>query len=331
MRGKWLLFAGVAILLAAGAGAISEWHRARIMRPAPKAGPTAQPVAPTKVVSLPGKIRARNVVPIPCPIDGIVEEILVDVGQNVYQGQLLARIKSGRVESAREAAQADAERAQSRVTELTGEIVAARLEESQARATAARAREDYEAADEAYQRQQMLYREGATPRLVFERAEKDYNTAKAGYDSSDAVVHSADDRLNSLNRQLDLAKQDQDDKQQALEDAQTAVAAEELHSPLDGVVVERKGQPGQEVDRGLGDLFQIATDLQELQVLVDVPPDVMPRIRSGQPAGIFVAEAGSELPGSISAVLNGQIVVDFVSPSPAVHPGLTAQVRIKLT
>ena len=331
MRGKWLLFAGTAILLAVTIGAISEFLGSR----APKSDfkpQAATPVATTpSEVSLPGKIRARNVVRVACPVDGIIDEMFVDVGQEVYQGQLLARIRSGRLESAREAAEAEAGQTQTRVTDLGGQIVAARLEETRSASDLARARDEYDLASKAYQRQQLLFREGATPRLVFERSEQDYNAAKTAYQSRQEIDRNAESRLLLLNRELDAAKREQDDKQKALEDSQMAVSAEEIHAPVDGLVVERKGQPGGEVNPVLGDLFQLATDLQQLQVLVNVPPNVARRIKRGQSAGVHVAEAGEELPGTVGGELNGQVVIDFTSPNPAVRPGLTAQVRIGLT
>jgi multidrug resistance efflux pump len=332
MRGKWLLFAGIAILLALAAGALTEFVRRR----APEVPPQSQTAAPAASnpaeVSLPGKIRARNVVPVPSPVDGIIDEMFVDVGQEVFQGQLLARIRSGRLESAHEAAAAEAGQAQTRVTGLNGQIVAARLEETRASSDLGHARDEYDLASKAYQRQQLLYREGATPRLVFERTENEYNAAKAAYESQREIDRNAESRLLLLNRQLDAAQREQDDRQRALEDAQAAVAGEEIHAPVDGLIVERKGRPGEEVSAAAGNLFQVATDLQQLQVLVDAPPNIAQRIKRGQPAGVRIAEVGEELPGTVSGAQDGgQVVIDFVSPTPAVHPGLTAQVRIGLT
>ena len=330
MKGKWLLLAGTVVLLAIALGAVSGLLKKRAPKAPSKARASTPVATPPSEISLAGKIRARNVAPVSSPVDGIVDEIFVDAGEEVYQGQLMARIRSGRLESAREAANADAERAQAQVTGLNGQIVAVRLEETRTGADLARARDEYELAAKAYQRQQLLNREGATPRLVFEAAEKDYNAAKEAYENRREINRDAESRLLLLNRQLDAAKRDQDEKQPALEDAQTAVLAEEIHAPADGLVVERKGQPGQEVDPG-GAMFQVATDLQQLQVLVNAPPGVAQRIKQGQPAAVHIAEAGEELAGTVSGERNGQLIIDFISPNPSVRPGLTALVRIGLT
>jgi multidrug resistance efflux pump len=85
------------------------------------------------------------------------------------------------------------------------------------------------------------------------------------------------------------------------------------------------------VNQDLKDLFQIAVELSSLEVVVEPEPPVLERIRPGQEAVIQVAEIpGEGLPGKVREIKSGQVVVEFVSPSPAVQPGLTAQVRIKL-
>ena len=47
---------------------------------------------------------------------------------------------------------------------------------------------------------------------------------------------------------------------------------------------------------------------------------------------IQIAEVpGRGIPGKVREVRNGQVIVEFVNPSPVIKPGLTAQVVIKLT
>jgi hypothetical protein len=40
---------------------------------------------------------------------------------------------------------------------------------------------------------------------------------------------------------------------------------------------------------------------------------------------------GEVLQGSVAKVEDGKIVVEFSSPNPLIKPGLSAQIRIKLT
>ena len=130
LRGKWVLFGGVTILLAAAAGALQVYRQRVTHRPVAAAVVTqaAGPVA--SEVSLAGVIDAQSVVKVAAPIEGIVESFGAEAGEDVFEGQLIAHIKNTRLDSAVEAAQLETDRLQARVHELEAAIVAARLEMS---------------------------------------------------------------------------------------------------------------------------------------------------------------------------------------------------------
>ena len=142
--------------------------------------------------------------------------------------------------SARDLARSELERAQSRLTNLEASVVAARLEASRAGADASRSRSDFDAAEKAYLRQQLLYREGATPRLVFEKAERDYLRAKSEYETLAAVAKASDQRVDALLKDVDAARKNLAGKTADLEDADADLLAAEVHSPVDGMVVARR-------------------------------------------------------------------------------------------
>lgn len=332
MRGKWLLVGGVTVLAAIAAGALSvRWRDAAAKRKLAQV-PSPASVFQNAEVSLTGRIQAQKLVPVGAPVEGVIDSYLVDVGQEVYAGQLLGRIRSGRLDAAVEQATAEAEQAQNRVNNLDGALIAARLDSSRSAADAARAHGEMERAEKVYLRQQMLYREGATPRLVFEKAERDYKGAKAESDNLEAVAKTAQDRVAQLSKQMDAARVALSEKNEELDHARTDAASAELRAPADGLVLGRRGQPGEQVDPAMLDLFQIAVDLTALEVILEPEPPVLARIRTGQPAAVRVAEfPNQELSGKVQEVRGTQVIVDFLSPSPVIRPGLTAQVRIKLT
>src|SRR5262249_42717775 len=103
-------------------------------------------------------------------------------------------------------------------------------------------------------------------------------------------------------------------------------------SPVDGVVIGRRGQAGEMVDRSVRDLFQIAVMMSAMEVVVNPQPAVLNRIHPGQSVSIIIAEApNGEIAGTVREIRDGQAVIEFISPTPAIRPGLSAQVRIKLT
>jgi multidrug resistance efflux pump len=331
MRGKWMLFGGIAVFLAVGAGAIN-WWRGQQPTGQPKQAPAPSPTGANGAneISLSGRIQAQEVIPVAAPVEGIIDELFVDTGGDVYEGQLLARIRSGKLDSALESATAEVEKLKARVTNLEGSIIAARLEASRASADAARVRAEYDRLDRNFQRQQLLIKEGATPRLVFEKAEKEFKQVKAENDSAVEVAKAADDRVATLNRDLDAAKKLLDGKTEELENAREEAGQGEVKSPVDGIVVSRKGAPGDPVTPLMEDFFVLAGNLTALQAVVEPDPSILPRVHAGLIAGIRIAEATEEIPGIVREVKGTQVLVDFVSPGAGVKPGLTAQVRISL-
>jgi len=60
-------------------------------------------------------------------------------------------------------------------------------------------------------------------------------------------------------------------------------------------------------------------------------PEVLKRIVPGMPALVLIPElTNAAVAGDVKAVDGNQAVVEFVSPMPAVRPGMKADVRLKL-
>ncbi|MGH9627088.1 MAG: HlyD family secretion protein [Bryobacteraceae bacterium] len=331
MKGKWVLLSLSAILLAVAAGAIGLLRQDRQQKEAPQQKAPEKVVQDLQEVSLSGRIQAQNVVPVAAPVEGTLEAFFADVGDGVYQGQLLARIRSSALTSQHEAATREAEDSQSRMTNLEGIFSATRLEASRARADATRARSEKDRTARIYERQKMLYGEGATPRLTYEKAEREYKTAELESNTLESLAQAAESRLAGLQIELDNARKRSEEMNRQLEDSATQLAAGEIHSPVDGLITARRGLPGDIVNPAMADLFKIAMDLSSLEVVLEPDPAVLARIRPDQPAMVLVAEDPEGFAGRVKSVENGQVIVEFKSPNPAVRPGLSAQVKIRLT
>ncbi len=333
VRGKWLLFGGITVLVAVAAGAIVVWRQsAKPVKPAAPVAVIPPVMFDGNEVSLQGRIRARKVVTVGAPIDGLIDNLFVEEGQEVYEGQLLGRIRNGKLESEQESANLELEKVQGRLQTLEASQLAARLEASRATAEAQRAKSDLDRAERGYQRQASLMKEGATPRLQFEKADRDYKNARTDFENLDAVGRAAEDRVAANAREIDRQRQVLSDRAKATEEAKDAVGEGEMTSPTDGLVIARKGSPGDQVTVGGNtDMVQIAVDTTSLEVVLEPPPPVLARIKPGQMAAVRIAERiGEALAGGVARVEGTQVVVQFLSPSTAIKPGLTAQVTIRL-
>jgi len=331
MRGKWFLISLAILLAAAAAGAFFVWKHQSALQKASAAKQAQAVEALPGAVTLSGEIQAQHVTLVGAPVEGTVEEFLVEVGDEVFEGQLLARISNTGLEAAHEKAKVEADRASARLDRLEAELSNARLEASRAAADRIRARAELDRTRRVRERQKLLYGEGATPRLTFERAEREFTAAEANSKTSDEVSKAADERVASIIKEMDGARRIREDKDRQLEDAQAHLEAEQVYSPVDGIVVGRRGLAGDAVKPDVKDLFQIAVDLGLLSVTVSPEPNVTAALRPGMPATIQIGELGGEaLSGAVASIAGDKVTIEFTSPTPLVKPGMTASVRIEL-
>lgn len=292
----------------------------------------AQARPPSVDVTLPAHIQARQIVIVRAEFDGTVAEMPVELGQDVYEGQVMARITNQGLEAAHEGARAAAESAQSRVTKTESAIIAARMEASRARATAQRSEQDLERADKLYRRQKFLYGEGATPRLVYEKSEKEQQNARLEFTSLDTLAKHAEERVDALLAELQNAKKILEDRNRELENAQANLKNGEVVAPVEGTVVARRSEPGKTLEPQNRELFEIAVNPSALEAVVDAEPSALSRLRPGQGALLFFADMPDEgVPGTVRDIRGNQAFIDFTSPDPlTIKHGGTAQVRLRL-
>lgn len=325
MRHKRLLFA--ALLVAAASAAWLWQHRraapATVARQAP-------PPAPGGDIVLAARLRAREVLPVPVPVQGTVERLDVDVGQEVYEGQVLGRIRNGSLLAEAENAGIELAAAKVRAAELQSQLMAARFDASRARSEANRAQAGFDRAGSASVRQQMLFREGATPRLVYEKAVREEEAAKKARDGAAEVAQAADDRLDSVNKLLDAARRTLGDKNAEVDSATAAAASADIRSPVSGLIVARTKRVDDDVRPDGDDIFQIAVNPAALEAVAAADPVVLGRIRIDREVLITLADAPDPVPAKVTDVKSGEVIVQFTAPNPAVKPGGTAELRIKV-
>ncbi|HEY6136363.1 MAG TPA: efflux RND transporter periplasmic adaptor subunit [Thermoanaerobaculia bacterium] len=150
--------------------------------------------------------------------------------------------------------------------------------------------------------------------------------AKSAYEQSQSSADVANAGVKSARIALDRARQN--------------LAYTNIYAPIDGVVVERNVQQGQTVAASLSapQLFLIANDLSQMQILAQVGESDIAQIKEGQPVEFTVqALTGQTFKGVVKQVrlqsattdnvVNYTVVVSVDNGKGKLLPGMTARVN----
>lgn len=145
---------------------------------------------------------------------------------------------------------------------------------------------------------------------------------------------------NQVKYNLDLAEANIVSSQINLERANRNLAYATIVSPIDGVVVERNVDEGQTVAASLNapQLFLIANDLSDMEILVSVDESDIGLIKEGQTARFTVQAYDEDVfygsvrqvrlqSESVNNVVSYTAVVDVNNPEGRLLPGMTATVE----
>jgi multidrug resistance efflux pump len=320
------LIAGGAVVAVAAIGFSIGWVVRHRQKPAP-----VKPVAAiSKVfegaeITLTGALQPQTIEQVEAPVAGLIDAWFVDVGAEVYEDQLVGRVRNADLDFDLQAAQAAVDRAEVRIAQLEAQVVSTKLEVSRTNADQTRAHNELDRIEKVYVRYKNLFEVGALPRLTFEKTEADYKSAQTEATSRDKASKDAQDKASALDHDSEEAQRVLTEKTAAFEKAKEAVAGCDLHSPADGVVLTRDVHQADKVEAN-AKLMSVATDLKKLTVLLSPDARVLPRIRAGQHAFIRITDA--ELPGEVHEVRGTDVIVWFMSPEAVMKFGTAAQVRI---
>jgi len=256
----------------------------------------------TVTVSATGNLQPTNQVDVGSELSGTVESVLVDDNDRVRKGQLLARLDLSKLNDQVAKSEAALISAESQVDQML-----ATVEES--RANLARLRHVAELSG------------GKVPsKAELETAQATLGRAVASEAGARAAVTQARATLKS---------------------EQTNLAKASIRSPIDGVVLARKVEPGQTVAASLQApvLFTLAENLAQMKLQVDVDEADVGQVRAGQPASFNVdAYAGRKYPARIIRVGYGSQTKDGVvsyktilkvgNDDLSLRPGMTATSEI---
>ncbi len=349
---RWLVAAALVALVGCG---YAVWRSASSASAPNYQTETVTRGALTVTVSATGNLQPTNQVDVGSEVSGTVDKVLVDVNDQIRKGQLLARIRPEIFEAKVNQARADLEDAEAAVLNQTASLQRARADVDNAHAVLGSARAQTAKADV----QRVDARRDLERKLeLFHKdliARSDRDTAQATHDAAVAQLETARAQEHALSSQVRMAEAQVGAAEALLTSAQARVKQKKaaldqlladldhtlIRSPIDGVVLARKVEPGQTVAAALQApvLFTLAEDLSQVELQVDVDEADVGQVREGQHA-MFTVDAypGREYAARIrrvnfgsqkkEGVVSYQAVLAVSTDDLSLRPGMTGTARI---
>ncbi|HEY2432103.1 MAG TPA: efflux RND transporter periplasmic adaptor subunit [Vicinamibacterales bacterium] len=236
------------------------------------------------IVSASGKIQPHNSVNISADTMGRVTNLAVDEGYRVTKGQFLMQI--------------DPKLLAMSVDQGEASLAAARSTMEQLRVASDSAKAGLKTAQDAYARQQQLWKGGLTTRENLDLAENTLHMRQSDVASADKQVETQQIRMKQEQSSLDSAKY--------------TLSKVRIESPIDGIVTKRNIQEGETVVVGTmnnaGTVLLTIADMSDIEAQVEVDETDIPNVTIGQKAKITVdAMNGKSFTGHVVEIGNSPI------------------------
>jgi multidrug efflux pump subunit AcrA (membrane-fusion protein) len=268
-----------------------------------------------------------NIVP---KISAPVRRFLVNRGDHVKQGQLLAELEARDLTAAAQESRGQYDQAQSNYRTTTTAGVPEQM--TKAQTDAAAAREAMDAAKRLLDNRQQLFKDGALAKKLVDEAEVGYAQAKAANDTAQQHLQSLQtvggkEQINTAAAQVDAARGH-------YESAQAQASYAEIHSPITGVVTDRPIYPGEMAAAGTPMLTVM--DMSKVVARVNMAQDQARNVKVGNEATITPADGGELVTGRVTIVSPAsdansttmQVWVQADNPDERLHAGQSVHVSI---
>jgi multidrug efflux pump subunit AcrA (membrane-fusion protein) len=271
-----------------------------------KAEKEAEAVAPVTVApAIKGSIRLivnadavlyprdqANIMP---KISAPVRRFLVNRGDHVKRGQLLAELENSDLVAAARESQGQYGQAESNYRSAAA-IVPEQVTKAQTDADAAR--EALDAATKLSDSRQQLFKEGALARKMVDEAQVAHAQAKGQFETAQQHLQALQsvgkqEQMKTAEAQVQAAKGHYDS-------AQAQVSYSEIRSPIDGVITDRPVYAGEIANAGAPLLTVM--DVSKIVARVNLAQDQAKNVKVGSDATLTPADGGELVTGKVTIV-----------------------------
>ena len=232
---------------------------------------------------------------------GRVEEMLVDEGDLVEEGQILVRMDTDVLEAQQREAKAQLRRARIGVEAAASQVVQREAERRAAEAQVAQRRAEMQAAVKRADRARRLAARSAISAQDLDDAEARAQAARAGVAAAEAQVAGIVAAIRTAEAQVIGAESAVEAAQATIERLAVQIEDSALRAPRPGRVQYRVAQPAEVVSPG-GVVLNLV-DLTSVYMTFFLPTEVVGRLAIGQPARLVLdAMPDRVIPATITFV-----------------------------
>jgi HlyD family secretion protein len=236
------------------------------------------------IVSASGKIQPKRSVNISADTTGRVTHLAVNEGDRVSKGQFLLQIDPKNLASAFNMSEAS--------------LAASRSQMEQLRVQSESAKASFKQAQDAYNRQQQLWKGGLT--------------TKEALDSAESTLKMRQAEANAAERQIETQRLRVQQEQASLENAKYNLSKVRIESPITGIVTRRNIEEGETVVIGTmnnaGTVLLTIADMSVIEAEVEVDETDIPTVQFGQIGKITIdAMPGKTFTGKVTEIGNSPI------------------------
>ena len=247
-----------------------------------------------EMVSASGKVFPEVEVKISSDVSGEIVELLVEEGDSVVTGQLLAKIDP-------DAYQSQVERGVAGVNSAKANLANARSQIENFRAQKEQIFAQLENAREIHKRNEKLKKEGVISDIDYDASLSNMRALEANLRASDANIKAQEEGARSAQFSVQSSEA-------TLKELRTSLRRTTIYSPTDGVVSVLNVEQGERV---VGTIQMTGTEmmrianLNSMEVRVDVSENDIPRVTLGDPVDIEVdAYVDRKFRGVVTQIAN---------------------------
>lgn len=254
---------------------------------------TAHPARHTEAVSLPGNIGAIQYTTIYARVDGYLKSRLVDIGDQVKKGQLIAEIDTPTVNDALDQAKADLLEAKAGYENSVAQLKEDNAKVVTAEADVEKARTNLEYATITAKRWQDMCIRGSVSQQHRDEKVRFLDAQTADLKAQQANLKAAQAQVEVGKAEVKQARAKILAKTADVQRLTDEQSFQKVYAPFDGVITLRKVDPGALITKGSMssslELYQMAK-IDALRVYASVPQRIARYMKPGMTAQVIVPE-----------------------------------------